>query len=138
MTNLELLQKKLAFIERCLRELRQLAEPAQIESDIRQQRFVERELQLALQAALDVASHIVSDERLAEPSSNAELFSALVQHSVIDPSLGEPLVRAAKFRNVLVHAYVDIDPTIVRDMVENRLGDLDAYVAAVRTFINRH
>jgi uncharacterized protein YutE (UPF0331/DUF86 family) len=135
-TNLELVEKKLAFLERCLRELRQLADPSQVETDIRQQRFVERELQLAIQAALDVASHIVADERLAEPSTNADLFSALTRHLVIDASLGASMVRAAKFHNVLVHAYVDIDPTIVRDMLENRLGELDAYVAAVRTFVS--
>jgi hypothetical protein len=36
MTNLELVEKKLAFIDRCLRELRQLADPSQLETDIRQ------------------------------------------------------------------------------------------------------
>jgi len=38
----------------------------------------------------------------------------------------------AKFRNVLVHGYVDVDPAIVRDVVENRLGDLEAFVSAIR------
>ena len=127
MTNRDLLEKKLAFVERCLRELRTLAKPEWIETDIREQRFAERELQLAIQAALDCASHIVSDERLAEPTSNADLFNALAQHGVIDAALGEALVQAAKFRNVLVHAYV----------VDNHLGELAAFVTAVRSFIRR-
>jgi uncharacterized protein YutE (UPF0331/DUF86 family) len=135
MTNRDLVEKKLAFVERCLRELRTLARPALIESNLPEQRFVERELQLAIQAALDVASHIVSDERLAEPASNADLFAALAGHGVLDASLGAALVGAAKFRNVLVHGYVDVDPAIVRDVLENRLGDLDAFVAAVRAFL---
>ncbi|MBK7395476.1 MAG: DUF86 domain-containing protein [Myxococcales bacterium] len=38
----------------------------------------------------------------------------------------------AGFRNVLVHGYDDVDLAIVRDVVEHRLGDLEAFVAAVR------
>ena len=36
------------------------------------------------------------------------------------------------FRNVLVHGYAEVDPAIVRDVVEHHLGDLDAFVAAMR------
>jgi uncharacterized protein YutE (UPF0331/DUF86 family) len=135
MTNRDLMEKRLAFIERCLHELRTLVQPARIESDIAQQRLAERELQLAIQAALDAASHIVSDERLAEPNSNAELFEALVKHGVIGAELGALLVQAAKFRNVLVHAYVEVDPAIVRDVVENHLAELEQFVAAIRGYL---
>ena len=38
----------------------------------------------------------------------------------------------AGFRNVLVHGYDDVDLAVVRDVLEHRLGDLDAFVAAVR------
>jgi hypothetical protein len=53
--------------------LRRLARPAEIAHDLREQRFVEHTLQIAIQAALDVASHIVSDQRLGEPRTNREL-----------------------------------------------------------------
>jgi uncharacterized protein YutE (UPF0331/DUF86 family) len=46
--------------------LRTLARPERIAEDVREQRFVEHTLQLAIQAALDVASHVVSDERCPE------------------------------------------------------------------------
>jgi uncharacterized protein YutE (UPF0331/DUF86 family) len=133
MTNRDLLEKKLSFIERTLRELRAEADPARIERELREQRFVERELQLAIQAALDVASHIVSDERLEEPTTNAALFAILARHGFVPAELSPALERMAKFRNVLVHGYVDVDPAIVRDVVENHLGDLDAFVTAIRT-----
>ena len=45
-----------------------------IKDDIREERFVSHTLQLAIQASLDAASHIVSDERLGEPRTNRELF----------------------------------------------------------------
>jgi predicted nucleotidyltransferase len=57
-----------------VRELRELANPAALASDVRERRFVEHTLQIAIQAMLDVASHIVSDERLGDPETNRELF----------------------------------------------------------------
>ncbi len=75
MTDPALVAKKLALIESCLSDLRRLARPDTLMSDVREQRFVEHTLQIAIQAALDVASHIVSDRRLGEPRTNRELFS---------------------------------------------------------------
>jgi uncharacterized protein YutE (UPF0331/DUF86 family) len=43
----------------------------------------------------------------------------------------------AGFRNVLVHGYAEVDPRIVRDVVENRLGDLLAFVAEIRRRLGR-
>jgi hypothetical protein len=63
MVDAELVEKKLAFIETCVDDIRRLANLELIESDIREERFVSHTLQLAIQAALDVASHLVSDMR---------------------------------------------------------------------------
>lgn len=132
MTDPELVEKKLARVEACLRDLRVLARPDAIATDVMQQRFVEHTLQIALQAVLDVASHIVSDERLGEPASNHELFALLAKAGVIDPAAVPALKAMAGFRNVLVHEYDDVNLAIVRDVVEHRLGDLEAFVAAIR------
>jgi uncharacterized protein YutE (UPF0331/DUF86 family) len=53
-TDVDLLEKKLAFIETCVRELRQLSQPERIAHDIREERFVAHTLQIAIQAALDI------------------------------------------------------------------------------------
>jgi uncharacterized protein YutE (UPF0331/DUF86 family) len=132
-TDRELIAKKLAFIETCVRELRTLARPAAIATDLRELRFVEHTLQLAIQAALDVASHVVSDERIGEPRTNRDLFDLLAQNGWIATDLADALGRMAGFRNILVHGYAEVDPSIVRDVVENRLGDLEAFASVVRT-----
>jgi uncharacterized protein YutE (UPF0331/DUF86 family) len=131
-TDRELLAKRLAFVETCLRELRELARPAAVETDLRELRFVEHTLQIAIQAALDVASHVVSDERLGEPATNRALFDLLAEHGWIPADLGGRLGDMAGFRNVLVHGYAIVDRRIVRDVLEHRLGDLDAFVTAIR------
>jgi uncharacterized protein YutE (UPF0331/DUF86 family) len=131
-TDDDLISKKLAFVETCLRELRTLADPSQIESDVRERRFVEHTLQIAIQAALDVASHIVSDQRLGEPKTNREMFERLARAGWLSEDLARSLQRMVGFRNILVHGYTAVDPAVVRDVVEHHLGDLDAFVEAIR------
>jgi uncharacterized protein YutE (UPF0331/DUF86 family) len=131
-TDKELIDKKLALIETCVDQLRRLARPEAIATDVREERFVEHTLQIAIQAALDVASHIVSDERLGEPRTNRELFDLLERHAWVAPSLAATMRRMVGFRNILVHGYEIVDVRIVVEIVEHGLDDLLAFVAAIR------
>lgn len=132
MTDRDLVEKKLARIVTHVEELRRLAHPEAIRSDIREERFVEHTLQLAIQATLDVASHVVSDQRLGEPRANRDLFELLARGGWIDEALAGVLVQVAGFRNVLVHGYEDVDLAIVEDVLRNHLDDLLAFVAAIQ------
>ena len=132
MTDQDLVAKKLAFIETCLCDLRQLAQPDRLSTDVREIRFVEHTLQIAIQAALDVASHIVSDNRLGEPRTNREVFDLLGRHGWLVPSLVGVLRDMGGFRNVLVHGYVEVDVSVVRDVLDRHLPDFEAFVAAIR------
>ena len=106
----DLIAKKLAFVETCVRELREVARIELIEDDVRERRFIEHTLQIAIQAALDVASYIVSDERLGEPQTNGELFEILARNGWVSQDLSPTLRKMAGFRNVLVHGYATVDP----------------------------
>jgi uncharacterized protein YutE (UPF0331/DUF86 family) len=131
-TDADLVAKKLAIIETSCRELRELARLDRIRTDVRERRFVEHTLQVAIQAVLDVASHIVSDERLGEPDTNRALFPLLQSAGWIESELSEALQRMAGFRNVLVHGYADVDLGIVEDAAGAGLADLERFVAVVR------
>ena len=133
MTDTDLIKKKLAFIETCVRELKEIADPSRLDTDIREQRFVQHTLQLAIQAALDVASHIVSTERLGEPETNRQLFDRLVQAGWLKEELTDTLHAMAGLRNILVHGYRSVDNTVIRDVLENHLGDLLGFVDEIRT-----
>lgn len=135
MTDAQLLAKKLALIETCVEELRRLARPELLGHDVREERFVAHTLQLAVQAALDVASHLVADRRLGEPRTNRELFDLLHRDGWIDDRLTQMLRNMAGFRNVLVHSYDDVNLDVVRDVLTNRLDDLLLFVDAIRARI---
>ena len=133
MTDWDLVAKKLAFVESCLADLERLARPELIETDVREERFVSHTLQIAIQAALDTASHIVSNDRLGEPETNRALFEALHQAGWMSEALTATLADMVGFRNILVHGYQSVDTAVVRDVLEQHLGDLRAFVEAIRT-----
>lgn len=137
MTDRDLVVKKLARIVTCLHELRTLAAPDRLREDIREERFVEHTLQIAIQSALDVASHLASDQRLGEPETNRGLFQMLARAQLLSTDLAQRLAEMAGFRNVLVHGYDDVRIDIVEDVVRNHLGDLDDFVAAVKQYLAR-
>ena len=79
-----------------------------------------------------MASHIVSDERLGEPRTNRELFDLLERSGWAAPALAATMRQMVGFRNILVHGYEVVDVRIVIEIVEHRLDDLLAFVAAIR------
>jgi uncharacterized protein YutE (UPF0331/DUF86 family) len=107
-TDAERLASKLALIETRLRELRTVGRPSLIAQDI-----------------------------LQEPATNRELFALLARAGILAVELGHRLQAMAGFRNVLVHGYDAVNLGIVRDIVESRLGDLDDFVAAIRSYLAR-
>lgn len=137
MTDRDLVAKKLALIETCVQELRSLARPEEIRRDVREERFVEHTLQIAIQAALDVAGHVVADERLGEPQTNRELFELLKRYGWIPVDLSSSLRGMAGFRNILVHGYDAVDLAIVEEIVNDHLDDLLEFAGAIRRKLYR-
>ena len=132
MTDPELVAKKLELVENYVNDLRTLGRPDAMPTDIREQRFILLTLQLAAQATLDIAAHIVSDEKLGEPDTNRDLFGLLARHGWIDADLATKLEGMAGFRNVLVQGYADVDLDVVGDVLRNRLDDFLTFVQAIR------
>lgn len=57
----------------------------------------------------------------------------MIEHAGwVTPRLASELRKMAGFRNILVHGYLAVNPVIVRDVVENRLQDIEAFVALIR------
>lgn len=120
-------------MEAWLAELRRLAQPELLDDDVKERRFVEHTIQIILQACQDIASHVVSAERLGEPRTNQELFNLLARARWIDDSLANAMRRAIGFRNILVHGYAIVEADVVRDALVHHLGDVDRYVDAIRS-----
>jgi len=104
-------------------------------ADIRLQRFVERTLQIAVEACMDVAHHIISDKGWREPDSYADAFVVLSENAVLS---GEEMKRyrlMAQFRNRIVHYYEKVDPEQVFAVFAGHLADFDDYARSVRSWL---
>lgn len=126
MTDPALVAKKLALIESCLSDLRRLAQPEALATDVREQRFVEHTLQIAIQAALDVASHIVSDRRLGEPRTNRELFDLLQRDGWIEDPLAGTLRNMAGFMSSFRANVIPTPAAVVANRLDKGRWPYDA------------
>lgn len=90
----------------------------------------ERHLQLAIQAAIDIALHLVAENSAETAETYASAFAMLVDQGVLDEALAARLARATGLRNLLVHAYLDVDPSRIWDHLEH-LDDLRDLGAAI-------
>lgn len=84
----------------------------------------ERFLQLAIEASLDMGSHIVADEGLGTVQQGRDIPRLFREHGFIDVDLEQRWIRMIGFRNILVHEYLEVDRDIVYDVLCNHLGDL--------------
>jgi uncharacterized protein YutE (UPF0331/DUF86 family) len=69
-------------------------------------------LQRAVQATIDLAAHLVADEKIGLPANLKEHFTLLESRQMIDPSLSKRLQAMVGFRNIAVRGYQQLDLVI--------------------------
>ena len=132
MVDRDVVTAKIATIDRGLEriavtrgERRAMLLPVEIED------IVVVNLQRAVQAAIDLATHVVTTEQYGLPDSVAAFFTVLERHGVIDPELEDRLRRMVGFRNIAVHEYEALNPEIIEAIVTRHLSDLRAFSASI-------
>jgi uncharacterized protein YutE (UPF0331/DUF86 family) len=86
----------------------------------------ERFLQLAIEALLDVGSHVIAELELGTIETYSDIPQLLADRGYVDAVLANQWIKMIGFRNVLVHEYLDVDRKIVYDVLQHHLGDLRA------------
>ena len=129
MVDRDLLRRKLAELSEYVTQASEYRDLTveRYRADWKTQRIVERTLQMAIEACLDVASHVLTDRGLRAPSTYAETFEILVQAGLMSPSLGHVMVEMTGFRNVIVHEYARIDADLVIRILREHLQDFRGF-----------
>jgi uncharacterized protein YutE (UPF0331/DUF86 family) len=117
-----------------LAELRQHSREA-LRSDWHVQSMVERNLQLAIEVVISVCEQVIASLSLPTPESGREALAALADAGLIGQELAAALQQAVGFRNIIVHQYMNIDYDLVYDALQNELGDIEAFLVAVSSFV---
>jgi len=100
----EIIKDRLSLLEEYILDLEEYRDLTleELENNKILFRYLERTLHLAIEAILDIGSHIISDERLGNPKFNSEIIKILAQNDIIKENV-EDYVKMAKFRNIIVH-----------------------------------
>jgi len=95
------------------------------------QAATERRLMVAVQAAIDVGSHIVATQGWSTPTAYADVFTELEKHDIVPSDLAARMTMATGLRNILVHDYLDVDPRQIHASLHEDVEDLRAFCTAV-------
>ena len=135
-----LLEKTLVDIRTNVRELEKAKDITWevYQEDVRIRRFVERTLHILIEACIDTAQHIISDEGFREPATYRDSFVVLAEEQIIPADLLPRLEQMAAFRNLIVHYYERIDDAIVFGVFQRNLSDFLAFVDSMFEYLKKN
>lgn len=137
MVDKTLVLRKLSDLEMYLEQIKEYQNitVAQYRTDWKTQRIVERTLQIMIETCADIATHIVSDQKLRVPDTYADIFRVLSESGVLKEEFVERLIAMVRFRNIVVHDYEKIDPDIVVGILQRHLEDFSQFKDTIVNFI---
>lgn len=122
--------RRLQSLRETVKRLEPLASTPRAEfiAEVRTHWAAERGIQLAAEAVLDIASHILAGHFDRFPETNEQSLDALLETGVLAPETRNRLRGFGGFRNILVHNYLDLDLGQVYDHLQQLPADLDTFI----------
>ena len=133
MVDEDVFDRRLERLERAIVDLRSIAaiDRARFVADRGLQAQAERWTQVAVEACVDLAHHLIADRGWQTPSTYSDAFRILGEHSVIATDAVSRMAGWAGLRNILVHLYLDVDHVRLHEVLVSELDDLVEYAAAL-------
>ena len=102
-------------------------------ADRRQRDVASFYLQLAIQAAIDLAAHWVSDEGWTPPADASATFDVLAERGAIDHELASSMRAAVGVRNRIAHGYAGLDHERLHAEASSGVRDVKRFLTAIAT-----
>lgn len=87
-----------------------------------------RWLQVAIEAVIDAANHIIAREGLGLPKTYREAVEILAAEGILPKEKTAGFVKMVKFRNRAVHLYDEIAPGEILTILQSDLGDFEDFI----------
>jgi uncharacterized protein YutE (UPF0331/DUF86 family) len=128
----DVILNKISVIERCLIRVQEVYsnDPANLR-DFTKQDSIILNIQRACEAAIDLAMHIISEQRLGLPQNSRDAFDMLHGSGIIDENTSKRLKAMVGFRNIAVHDYQTINNDILNQIVNKHLSDFTDYTRQI-------
>jgi len=98
---------------------------------------IQRMFQMASQAAIDLAGHILSADYTRRVDDYHAAILALGGEGVLPKEFAQRFADLARFRNVLVHEYLVVDPAKVYQFLQTGLDDFRMYIEFVSEYLKK-
>jgi uncharacterized protein YutE (UPF0331/DUF86 family) len=132
--NREVLQARISYIEDSVRSLERFKGMPyeEFHSNSDNFRISFYDLHRALEAVMDIGSHILSRIPGARPSSYKDIPRLLEKHKIIPADFAtDSLTRMAGYRNRMVHFYGEITEKEIFGIIQEELGDFLTFIAYI-------
>jgi len=130
---LEEIKAKIAVVQERARRL-SMFQGLSFESylkDLTARDAVERNIEVAIQACIDIARIIIKKDGLREPEDNRGVFIVLAENGIISEDSLKFLIPMAGARNILVHGYDKIDDAIIFGVLKEHLSDFSSFLKEI-------
>jgi uncharacterized protein YutE (UPF0331/DUF86 family) len=105
--------------------------------DPREHVYASHLLQVAIQCAIDIGSHIVSGLNLGRVEEYKDIAELLHKEGVIPKILAEKLRKMIGLRNLLIHEYLTINLGRLYQIIQENIGDLEEFAKYIEEFIRK-
>lgn len=95
-------------------------------------------IRTAIEAMIDIGSHIIAKNLLGVPSTNVEVVLTLVKKEVIPENHLDIYTRMVKYRNRLTHFYGEVSVREIYDIIQGHLGDFESFIQDVVLYLEKH
>lgn len=95
----------------------------------------ERCFEVAIQACIDVAVHLIGLFDFRKPDRYESVFMILAEERIFPEAFARNLMKMVGFRNILVHEYLRIRLDIVHKAIQEDLSDLERFEEYVLEFL---
>ncbi len=133
----DVLLSKISIIKNCLDRIKKVTKlkPDSLHEYDKQDIFV-LNLQRAIQAAIDIANLIISNNHYRLPNSYKMSFHILSENAWIDSETSKRMQKMVGFRNIAIHDYQEIDVEILKSILTKNLSDFEKYYKQILKKLN--
>ncbi len=133
----EIVRRHLKDLEQSLVELQKLQ--GRSENDLRKDVAfcwsVEHGLQIAIHNVIDIGAHILSSDLKNEWNDYTEVIDKMGQYKMIPEEFSQKIRGFASLRNVIVHRYLDVNLSIIHDVLENHLDNFRQFIGYIEKYL---
>jgi uncharacterized protein YutE (UPF0331/DUF86 family) len=133
----DVVQRRLHLMEESLSDLGLLADRTadELAAAPLDRAAAERLIQVVVDFAVDVNSHLVVVAGEPAPETGRESFYAVAKSGVLTPDVAQRLAPSAGLRNLLVHRYGDIRLDLLAAGIAATLDAYPTYIAQVSAYV---